>query len=151
MNMSIYLHPYIVDTLKMFGNLSDVINRIINDMGEERGYIDYPQCTSRDGASRYEINVTNEDYLSMYNKYGPQSPRASLRRMIYYFVDNEIYSELGWEQINEYNDRDTEYLKRRLNDMETSANKIKLRLINLTDPMNEVLTLINNVREEYNL
>jgi predicted DNA-binding protein (UPF0278 family) len=85
--------------------LSDVINKIL-DAGDQGAFdvMDKPSCESREGASRYNVNITNATYLSLLNEYSVNSPRISLRRLIYWFVENEMYIELDWPMSNEYVD-----------------------------------------------
>lgn len=107
MRVSVYLHRYISDVLKTFGELNDVINRILEAC--EDGSIDVydkPECENRNDAFRYEVNVTNEYYLSLMSIHGSRSKNISLRRLLYWFVDNEIYNDLEWEPIREYMDAD---------------------------------------------
>lgn len=106
MKLSVYLHSDRVDVLKTFGNLNDVVDRILKAYDE--GFIDIedrPVCEPRDGAGRYDIEIYNENYLQMLQLYGVKSKRISLRRILYWFVDNEIYNDLGWEPINDYIDK----------------------------------------------
>jgi hypothetical protein len=103
-NISVYLHKDRADILKMFGdNLSDVVNKVLDEY--DAGNIDIediPECENRQGASRYDVTVTNETYLTMLKTYGPKSKRISLRRILYWFVDNEMYDVLGWDICKEY-------------------------------------------------
>lgn len=109
MIVNLYLHKPIVETLRCYGNLEEVVNRIL-DAGTA-GLIDImdkPACPPRDGASRYVIDITNADYIDLSINYPPNSCKLSLRRLVYWFVENEIYNELGWTMVNDYvsiNDR----------------------------------------------
>ena len=59
MIQSIYLHKYIVDTLSLFGDLSVVINRILQEGADGKiDILDRPPCMNRDGAGRYNITIT---------------------------------------------------------------------------------------------
>lgn len=112
MKISLYLHRDRADVLETFGEMSDVINRILDEA--DKGLIDIedkPACESRDGACRFDVNINNENYLQLLQIYGVKSKRISLRRLVYWFVDNEIYNDLGWEPVNEYVD----YYSRRIN------------------------------------
>lgn len=103
MRHSVYLHKEIVSTLRMFGELNDVVNRII-DAGMD-GYFDVvnkPPCPPRDNVSRYVIDIENPDYLQIMESYPTNSPIFSLSRLIYWFVENQIYEELGWKVNKEF-------------------------------------------------
>ena len=106
MKISIYLHSYITDVIKTFGTIEEVVNRIL-DVADE-GLIeieDRPACEPREGASRYDVEVTSENYLQLLQVYGIKSKRISLRRLLYWFVENEVYNDLGWEPVNDYIDK----------------------------------------------
>lgn len=115
MTLSVYLHKDRVDVLKMFGNLNDVVNKILDEY--DNGKIDIenkPECESRIGASRYNINIRNENYVDMLMSYGIKSKQISLRRLLYWFVDNEIYNELEWEPVNDYIDSNDERINKKI-------------------------------------
>ena len=107
MKFSIYLHKPIADTLKCYGDLSEITNKILS-LGEQGLIIltDKPNVPDRQGATRYDIEVTNESYLSLVKSYPINSCRVSLRRLLYWFVENELYNEFGWKIVNSYVDTD---------------------------------------------
>lgn len=110
MQMSVYLHDEICAVLKCFGTLDEVTNRILDSASE--GIFDVenkPQVVERSGAKRYNIDVRNEDYLELY-RIRRNSPSISLRRLLYWFVENEMYDYLAWEVKSKY--RDPTYEKR---------------------------------------
>lgn len=99
MKLNIYLHRNIIDLMKRFGDdLGEVADRIIEDMqrnGDE--YIDLPDGPPREGAVRTVIDVTNREFLEMMEILGKNSGRVSIRKVIYWFFDNEKYAEYGWK------------------------------------------------------
>lgn len=129
MKLSVYLHSYVVDTLRMYGKLDDVVNAMLDEADNGMFDIkDKPNCPSRDGASRYMIDVTNENYLLLMQSYPPNSSKISLRRLIYWFVENEIYSICGWTYNN--------VLRRKEN------NKITKKILDLKEQLNKLTPLI---------
>lgn len=106
MRVSVYLHDEIKSILCCYGNLDDVINRVL-DAGStgEFDIMNKPQIPAREGAGRYDVDIVNEEYLELLNAYPRNSVKISLRRLLYWFVENEMYEILGWEPINEYTDR----------------------------------------------
>lgn len=122
MKYSLYLHREIVDTLRMFGNLGDVVNKIV-DAGMDGYYdvINKPPCPPRDGASRYIIDIYNEDYLQIMRSYPANSPISSPSRLIYWFVENQMYDELGWKPTSTYKNRRKEAI---LNALDISLKKL---------------------------
>ena len=104
MKLSIYLHKEIADTLRLFGDLSYVTNLILQYGAE--GYYDVcnkPAIVDRGTASRYMIDVTEPNYLQLLAVHSSNSPKISLRRLLYWFVENEMYNEVGMT-ISKYKD-----------------------------------------------
>lgn len=125
MKLSVYLHQYIVDTLRMYGRLDDVVNTILDEADNGMfDVIDKPNCESRDGASRYMINVTNENYLALMESHPPNSSKISLRRLIYWFVNNEIYNECGWSTDNVFKRAENNKVYKKIMELKDSANKL---------------------------
>ena len=138
MKMSLYLHKRIVDVLRCYGDLEDVINRLLSEVDP----MDYPKCEPRNGAGRYVVNIIEPNYLELLSMYGPFSSKISIRRLLYWFVDNEIYDELGWEPCNEYVDKSKEMFNTKLANAISELQKAK----RYTDQNNiEQLTNICNM------
>lgn len=97
MTLSIYLSTEIYQTLTYFGNLDDVVNKIL-EAGSQGAFdvMEKPSAPEKVGGRYYKVNVINQDYLSLVEIYGQKNSRISLRRLLYWFVENEIYSELKW-------------------------------------------------------
>lgn len=98
MKMSVQLHRQYYNYICHFGTLDEVVNKILE--AAERGEIDiYDNQQPAPPAyetSRYTVNVTNQTYIHMVETLGSRSPTVSLRRILYWFVDNEIYVQLGF-------------------------------------------------------
>lgn len=97
MILSVYLHKTLYLALTRFGTLDEVINRILDE--GTNGKIDImnkPICPPKKDGSLYQIKIVNKDYISLYETMG-RSAKISLRRLLYWFVDNEIYNLLGWK------------------------------------------------------
>ena len=116
MIQSIYLHRPIAETLSCFGNLSDVINRILQEGARGKfDIMDKPPAPDRQGASRYDVDITEPTYLDLVSMYTPFSTHISIRRLIYWFVENEIYNELDWHQVKGYVSKRTTVLTNKIN------------------------------------
>lgn len=127
MIVSIYLHKYIVDTLKLFGNLEETINKILQAGADgDIEILDRPPCTNRDGASRYEIDITQQDYLELLECYPTNSPKVSIRRIIYWFVDFAIYEQLGWKTNNKYINKELEQLFKHIGKARSSIARVAM-------------------------
>ena len=101
MTINIHLHKEIADSLRCFGDLSTVVNRILQAGAD--GLIDIMDkdaCPDKDGCEHCRIDITEPNYLELYKTYGPKNRRISLRRLLYWFVENEIYDALGWQTVN---------------------------------------------------
>lgn len=115
MIQSVYLHKYVTDTLNVFGDLSDVVNRILQEGADGNIDItDKPPCINRNGASRFDIDISQKDYLELLQYYPVNSPKISIRRIIYWFVDFAIYEELNWKPVRKYYDRDLKMLQKHI-------------------------------------
>ena len=126
MVLSQYFHDYIVETLEMYGELSDVINKIL-DASDEGHFdiIDKPACESREGCNRYNIRIRNENYLTLLKRRGVKSKSISLRRLVYWFVDNEMYEQLGWQPIKDYISKDDQKINKTIDDILGKLNKLE--------------------------
>lgn len=121
MKLSLYLHQNIIDTLKCFGELNDVVNKLIEEsMALEELYEDKLPCApSRDGSKRINVRIVDE----LYQELG----YIKVRPLIYWFVENEIYDQLGWQMVNKYGEeRRNKVLKKFDNAIESleSLNKV---------------------------
>ena len=127
MTIGVYLHSYIADTLRCYGNLSDVVDRILAE-GANGAFelTDLQKCESRDNVSRYNIEVTNPDYLQLVYIYGVNSSKISLRRILYWFVENEMYEQLGWTPIRAYISKNDKLILTRLSNVLKELNKALL-------------------------
>ena len=111
MIVSIYLHKYVVDTLQLFGSLDETINRILQAGADgDIEILDRPPCINRDGAARYSVDITQRDYLELLECYPTNSPKVSIRRIIYWFVDFAIYEQLSWKTNRKYVNKELEQL-----------------------------------------
>lgn len=113
MKVSVYLHDEVLALLKCFGDLDTVINDILEAGSKgEFEIMDKPAAPDRDGARRIDVNVVNKDYIHLMRQFGPQSRRVSLRRLLYWFVENEVYELLGWVPEADYvTDQDKKIIK----------------------------------------
>ena len=143
MKLSVYLHDYIVNIITCFGTLDEVTNKLLDAYEEGIINIEYlPTCPYRGDCRRYEINVENENYINLILTYGATSPRYSLRRLLYWFVDNEIYNELEFEKVSvsRFNDNYNMKLQAIINKLEKLT-----RICNKTEK-EQILSTINTLR-----
>lgn len=154
MRLSIYIHQDRLDVIKMYGNVSQFVDRMLKAYDE--GLIDIenkPECESREGANRCEVNVTNETYLNLLEIHGVKSKRLSLRRLLYWFIDNEVYNELGWEPVNSYTSSIQDKLNKYVDKTLMELDRLRLfcktnRLSYYFDCVEEARQLINTMRCE---
>jgi hypothetical protein len=126
MTISLYLHEEYINILRCFGNIDEAIDRLLEEC--EIGNIelmDHDAAPSREGAMRINVNVTNEYYLDLYYKFGSNSKRISLRRLIYWFIDNAVYDSLQWNTTSEYVNSKKEKYRRKINDACSILTKVK--------------------------
>lgn len=146
--MSVYLHEEIASVLKCYGgDLSETVNRVLDAASEGHfSVMDKPVIPCRDGAGRYTIDVKNEEYLELVSMYPPNSVKVSLRRLLYWFVENEMYDFLGWEVVSEYRDRATIQYERLVKRIRQTAEKLeKYTPTNKKDDLYEILRIIKSM------
>lgn len=146
MKFSIYLSNNVIDILECYGPINDVVNKIL-ECGAEGLFdiMDKPTPPPKENGKQVIIDVTEPNYLALVDMYSVKSSRISLRRLLYWFVDNEVYVELGWEGVQKYKDSNAEKAL-------TLLSNIKLYLYRL-----ERLTInydcdkqLSNIRNELN-
>lgn len=152
MIISIYLHKEIANTLKTFGNLEEIVNKIL--IAGAEGAFDItnkPNCLSREGAKRYEINITEPEYLELLKTYPINSSRISLRRLLYWFVENEIYNDLNWVPINNYINDGKIALIKLIRTAQTNMFKVNKHLqYDLQYECQEIINLLTSLEEKIN-
>lgn len=130
MKQSLYLHSDISDVLKSYcGTIERAIDDILTEY--DLGNIDIencPQCRPREGANRFNVNITNKTYLQMVELYGVKSKRISIRRLLYWFVEYEIYDELGWQPKENFVDNVTKRKDRLITNILSDLTKLKIHM-----------------------
>lgn len=148
MEISVYLHNDIIDTLKMYGDLDDVINLILDAASEGKLEIENkPVCREREGARRLNVNITNQDYLQLLETYGNRSNTISLRRLLYWFVENEIYNDLEWEPLRDYVDFNENKRRKQIDKCVNSLQKLMYLVSKSeTDTITHCIDLLQSLR-----
>lgn len=107
MLLSVYLEPEVHDVLCVYGELEEVVNRIL-DAGTE-GAFDISNKPNyykdRSNCNRYEVLIKNEEYISLKNRFPINSSKISLRRLLQWFVYEEVYNDLGWTPVKQYQEK----------------------------------------------
>lgn len=91
--------------LRLFGTMDEVVQKAL--MLAEQGEIDLENCpyVQQFGKVKHVVvTVDNAYYESLRSLHGATSPKTSINRLLYYIVDNELYEEYGWKQVNKYNE-----------------------------------------------
>ena len=146
MVIRIYLEHRIKDVLDCYGNLSDVVNKILEEGAI--GNIDImnkPTCPERGGGQYYNVDIVEPTYLELYELYGPKSSRISLRRLLYWFVDNEIYNELGWEGVKEYLSSDMDNALSTIADIKLYLRKLEKYYPNCKTETKDIFNKLNEI------
>jgi hypothetical protein len=98
--IDVRLHEDYYNVLTQFGTLNQVVDKAINAI--EAGSIDLdciPACPPLTGTHKYIVTVDNLFYDDLVQIYGSHSNRISMRRILYYIVDSELYNTLRWEPV----------------------------------------------------
>ena len=145
--VSVYLEPEIHDTLCMFGELDEVVNRILNEgsMGKFDITNKPNYYSGRVNCNRYEIMVNNEDYINLKSKYPINSSKISLRRLLQWFVYDEVFDLLGWKPLRQYTDR----YKQKFNKIKGGiiSNLIKLKKVSTKSQSTKIDKIILQLNE----
>lgn len=147
MKQSIYLHRPIIDTLRCYGEPSDVINKILEEAAVGKfDLMNKPPCPGRDGAGRYDIDITEPNYLELLEMYSPLSPKISIRRLIYWFVENEMYNELGWKQNHSFVDNSLRIMKNKISNALSELQRAK-RYCRNNREQNVILSICEEIKK----
>lgn len=114
------------DILVMFGDINDVIDKVLKIV--ERGEIDIdnlPDSVVRGPKKHIVVNIDSEWYEHMQGIYGPTSPRISISRLLYYFVDNELYVDYDWKIVRKCDDKTSNKLLKILDDVDRNIGQLK--------------------------
>lgn len=98
--IDVRLHEDYYNVLTQFGTLDQVVDKAINAI--EAGSIDLdviPSCPPLTGTHKYIVTVDNLFYDDLVQIYGSHSNHISMRRILYYIVDSELYNALRWEPV----------------------------------------------------
>lgn len=144
MKFSIYLSNDVKDALECYGPINDVVNKIL-ECGAEGLFdiMDKPTPPPKENGKQIIIDVIEPNYLELVEMYGTKSSRISLRRLLYWFVDNEMYIELGWEGTQKYKDSNNEKAL-------VLLSNIKLHLYKLEKLVTNCDKQLSNIRNELN-
>lgn len=142
MQYSIYLHKEVHDYLAYFGDLSCVIQRLIEASwaGQIPAITDLAttyETPSREGATRYNINIHNEEYELLKQRYSNRY--STLRPLVYWAAENEIPQSLGWTP-----QPDNRTAKRRLDELRAQVGRCTSFL--LVDEIQQLNNIIDKVR-----
>lgn len=98
MKQTVYLSYPVIEVLTCLGpSLDDVVNKIL--AYGEQGLFDLeekPPVGAKTGGKYCTINITNQHYIDMVATLGLKNNTISLRRLLHWFVEEEIYEECGW-------------------------------------------------------
>lgn len=148
MIMSVYLSDDIADVLSCYGTLDDVVNKILQYGAQ--GIIDImekPKIPEKKGGHYYKVDVTEPDYIQLVELYGSKSSRISLRRLLYWFVENEMYVELEWEPVNNYASTQAGKSYKVLMELKQQLYKASRMFPTYRDKFDEFKNLLNEIEE----
>lgn len=147
-NIIIPLEYY--NILTVFGSIEDVIYKALELC--ENGEIDLenlPQTANFVNTENKTVSViiTNSYYENLRNMYGATSPKVSLRKLLCYIVENEIYFDYHWEVVQVYDNETRNKINSYKYDITNKANKlVKLLKDEATkNKINEFIKLIDSL------
>lgn len=145
---TVYLDGSTADLLRCYGTIEEVINKIVD--AYMNGVLDIEQMDNappRLDANKYTIDITNEDYEILSYSYSEKSKHISIRRMIYTFVNNDMFNVLGWQQVNKYVSSKNNIVNKKLNVVLNELISLK-RLVSspIDNELMQIKNLINDIR-----
>lgn len=149
MTISVYLNQDVYQILTCYGTLDQVVDRILE--AGSQGLIDLmdkPTAPPKNNGTYYHVNIRNQDYISLVESYGLKSSRISIRRLLYWFVDNEIYETFGWETVNDFDDVKSDKKHKVLIDLKQDLFKARTLIPEHRNEIDEFRNLINGIEEE---
>lgn len=137
---SVYLHQDVIDVLECFGRIGDVLTKMMKALvqtdllnGETLG-----TAPPREDARRIEFFVDDDTVL--------QLTGLPLRQIIYWFVENEVYDQLGWEPIRQYREREKARIINGFNRVLSELSKLNA-LVN--NSLQDAINLLEERRSKY--
>jgi len=120
-----------------------VANELVNaGMAGAFDFGELPSCPKNGEVSRYDINITNEEFIELRTVCGAKSKKLSLRRVLYWFVDTEAWETLNLEAKSKLiQEKTIKYISR--------ASNIAEELVKLTKEVPQELkpNVLNAIRE----
>lgn len=145
MKVSVYLDTPTLDIINCYGTLNDVVNKMLKYC--EEGQITFenkPNCTPKERSLRCSIDIESDYYISLLDCYPINSPIISIRRFIYWFIENNMFEQLGWEPIRKYESSKNKKELKKINEIISLLTKIKLTLQD--ERLTEIKNLLNDIK-----
>lgn len=102
MKIHVTLPQITYNILCRFGDINEVVNKICDlIVTDQMEYNDLPPLQGREGHKQFDVIVTNEQFIELYNSMNDAGKPIRMRRVLQYFVDMELYVEFGWPIVNE--------------------------------------------------
>lgn len=157
MKQTVYLSYPVIDVLKCLGpSLDDVVNQIL--AYGEQGLFDIenkPPVGEKSDGKRCTINITNQHYIDMVATLGEKNNNISLRRLLHWFVEEEIYEECGWEVTSNTDTDDVKERKKRADQLEKYYlfSRLKQQVMRLnkyheSETLHDIIRLLNKFEQE---
>lgn len=149
MTLSVYLAHDVKAILSCYGSLDSVVDKIL--VAGANGLIDImekPSAPEKKGGTYYQINIREPNYIALVETYGTKSSRISLRRLLYWFVENEVYLELGWELCEEFIDQKNNKMYQAIIQLKEALYNAREYIPQHREEIDEFRNLISEVEEE---
>lgn len=93
--MSLYLSNEIVDELRRYGTINEVVGDIVDAVAEGELPLGIAHEVPRENGRVYHIIINNPEYESFVDSVGARNKHYSLRKLIYYVVDTGLLEEVA--------------------------------------------------------
>ena len=138
--ISVYLHQDVIDILRCFGELNDVINNLIKDsLLIDELYEETLRSPKRSPSCKRVEFTINEDLYD-------ELAGIRVRPLIYWFVENEMYDQLGGKMVKQYGEHKSEKINKQFDKVLYEFDKLN-KLCN--NRFRDEIDNLRKVRSEY--
>lgn len=98
--------------LSMFGTMDEVTAKALELC--ENGEIlleTLPPVYADETSKTFQVVINNNYYENLREIYGPTSPKVSIRKLLCYIVENEVYTDYKWPVVRLYDEQTLKKIK----------------------------------------
>ena len=132
MLIKVLLVPSVRSYWQQYGDLSIVVNRLLNEVDYQNKPTTYPEDFSSKPIKSI-VDVLSNDFLDLREILGPTNPQISLSRILTYFCTIDYATTAGWNKIAVQN-LDDVHLRKKYSLIIGELNKLEKMIIQNDKP-----------------